>query len=173
MQSYIPILISLTALVVSAFALGWNIYRDVILKPRVRVQFGIRKVVADGKLSDRMIYVSGVNYGPGPCTCVEVVAEKKSLNRRFKNKWKTGFAVPDFDNPLCTKLPHRLNVAEEVHLFFPMQKDCILAYRPTRIGITDSFGRIHWASRKETKAAVGSFLKEFPQEEQEELVKLD
>src|SRR2546430_3429860 len=143
MQSHIPILLSIAALVISAFSLGWNSYRDVILKPRVRIQFGIRTVMVDGKLSDRMIYVSGVNYGPGPCACVGVVAEKKSLNRWLKNKWKTGFVVPDFANPLCTKLPHKLNMAEEVHLFFRMQKDCILAYRPTRIGITDSFGRTH------------------------------
>ena len=37
----ITIAISILAFAVSLFSLGWNVYRDVILKPRFRVRFAI------------------------------------------------------------------------------------------------------------------------------------
>jgi hypothetical protein len=172
MPPYVPVIISIGALVLSAFSLGWNIYRDVILRPRLRVRFGIKQIAVNGKLSDALIILSGANYGPGQITCTGVISDKNSLARRFRRKWRRAFVIPDFAHPLCHKLPHRLNMAEEVNLFFPMIQDCFLGYRPTRVGISDSFGRIHWASKQETREAVEAFLKKFPQTEKDELQKM-
>jgi hypothetical protein len=36
--------ISFVSLVIASLSLGWNIYRDVVLKPRVRTRFQISKI---------------------------------------------------------------------------------------------------------------------------------
>jgi hypothetical protein len=41
----IALLISGLSVAVASLSLGWNIYRDVLVKPRVNVRMGIRQVV--------------------------------------------------------------------------------------------------------------------------------
>ncbi len=45
----IALLISGLSVAVASLSLGWNIYRDVLAKPRVNVRMGIRQVVEDGE----------------------------------------------------------------------------------------------------------------------------
>lgn len=172
MTTELPILISFGALVISVFSLGWNVYRDVIRKPKLRVSFGIKRIATNGKLGDELISLSGTNCGPGEICCTGVVIAKDSIGRRLKGQWRLGFGVPDFDNPVCHKLPRRIDMAEEVSLVFPLKAECVLSYRPSRIGISDSFGRTHWAPNAETREAVAVFVKKFPQPEREELTKI-
>lgn len=172
MTTELPLLISFGALVISVFSLGWNVYRDVIRKPKLRVSFGIKRIATDGKLSEELISLSGTNCGPGEVGCTGVVIAKDSISRRLKRQWTRGFVVPDFSHPMCHKLPRRIDMAEEVHLVFPLSTECVLSYRPSRIGISDSFGRTHWASKADTREAVAAFVKRFPQPEREELTKI-
>lgn len=172
MKVELPILISFGALVISAFSLGWNVYRDVIRKPKLRVSFGIKRIASNGQLGDELISLSGTNCGPGEICCTGVVITKDSIARRLKRQWRLGFGVPDFSHPMCHKLPRRIDMAEEVNLVFPLSAECVLAYRPSRIGISDSFGRVHWASERETREAVATFVKKYPQPEREELTKI-
>ena len=48
MGKYIPIIISILSFVVAAFFLGWNIYQDVLLKPKLRVTFLLADLVNAG-----------------------------------------------------------------------------------------------------------------------------
>lgn len=45
----IAILVSLISLGVAALALGWNIYRDIILKPRLRVTVQKALIAIEGR----------------------------------------------------------------------------------------------------------------------------
>lgn len=40
-HQWLPIAVSILLLIITGIALGWNIYRDVILKARVNVNFAI------------------------------------------------------------------------------------------------------------------------------------
>lgn len=43
----IAVAISILSLVVAAFSVGWNVYRDVILKARLKVSVGVSVVAGD------------------------------------------------------------------------------------------------------------------------------
>ena len=161
----LAVLISIGALVISAFSLGWNVYRDVILKPKLRVRFGIRQIATNGKVSDELIFLSCTNFGPGEINCTGVVIARDSIVRRLRKQWRLAIGVPDYDQPTCSKLPQRLEMAADLNLVFILKADCILAYRPSRIGICDSYGRTHWAPNREIREAVTAFIKRFPQPE--------
>src|SRR5450756_1986834 len=60
------ILISLFSIVIAGVALGWNVYRDVILKPKLRVRFSVANVVTPGVGRDgTFLNITGTNFGPG------------------------------------------------------------------------------------------------------------
>jgi hypothetical protein len=62
----VALTISLASLLIAATSLGWNIYRDIILKPKLRVAVRVAKIIQrtqDGNL-DRVI-VTVTNFGPG------------------------------------------------------------------------------------------------------------
>ena len=66
-NSIIAIIISIFSVLVAAVSLGWNIYRDVILKPKVVVTFAIKNIVGEGRApSPDYVGISAVNHGPGP-----------------------------------------------------------------------------------------------------------
>ena len=112
MEEIYALYISLAALVVSIFSLGWNFYRDVILKPRLRVTIQISKVVRSGGDGRDFIDLSAVNLGPGSITCNGVLGPTKHFFQFWKEKKKYFYVVEDYTNPLCTRLPKKLEVGE-------------------------------------------------------------
>ena len=48
MKEYIPIIISILSFIVATFALGWNIYRDIILKARIKVSIMVASIISPG-----------------------------------------------------------------------------------------------------------------------------
>jgi hypothetical protein len=147
----LPIAISLLALIVSAFSLGWNIYRDVILKPRLRVHLSASKIIGGGlpKPVDTLV-LEGTNFGPGAMTCTSIVL-----------KTKHAVLIHDFKNPLSAQLPKKLEVGEKLTLLIPWRQDCFLSTDMTHIGLSDTFGRLHWAPRSDVERAGAEYKKEF------------
>jgi hypothetical protein len=64
---------SILALLVSAFSLGWNFYRDIVLKPRLRTHIGIMNFFGDGRLGEPRLIVAATNLGPGSITCTNLL----------------------------------------------------------------------------------------------------
>ena len=48
MNEYYAIVISTISILLAAFALGWNVYRDLLLKSRLRVTFMLVDIVGSG-----------------------------------------------------------------------------------------------------------------------------
>jgi hypothetical protein len=143
-------IISLLALFVSIFALGWNFYRDVILKPRLRVRVQISEIIQPGRNLGSYIDISATNFGPGSIICTSLVARKKFFWGFFWKKPVYYFITRDYTNPLSSDLPKRLEIGERLSLLFHLKEDAFLTNDITHIGITDSFSRVHWNSRKNT-----------------------
>ena len=86
MIDIISIYISLGALVVSVFSLGWNFYRDVVLKPRLSVRIMKRYIVHGTNNFGPFVNISAVNVGPGEINCETVNIAKKSCFRFLGRK---------------------------------------------------------------------------------------
>ena len=163
----IAVIISGLSLLISVFSLGWNVYRDVVLKARVKMQFSLSKLhhPTFPKPIDSLI-LTATNMGPGKITFnmiqLRVVAPWwKRLFCRAKN----AVMIPDYENPLSGMLPVKLDVGEKIDLLLKYKKDCFLDKDYTHIGLLDSFGRVHWASASEVKEAREKFRKFFEDNE--------
>lgn len=148
------IVVSVLSLCVACLALGWNIYRDVILKARVRTSLRVGRIVSGNSASEPLVFVSVVNTGPGPVTCNSVLTRTRSLWRILTRSVEMGVTMPDFAHPMCHRLPATLDIAEEITLVFPIRPGSFLEHGISDVGVGDSFGRIHWVPRKQVRNAI-------------------
>lgn len=157
----IAIILSVFSICVAALSLGWNIYRDVILKPLLKVSIA-RVVVASGMAENSVkLMISGVNFGPGRVRLNIIRFMHSSILKRCFRKWKHGVLIHDYRNPISGQLPTTLDVGEKVDLLFAWDEENICSTNPSHIGISDSFGRTHWAPKKEIKKTMKSWKKDF------------
>lgn len=168
--TYTPLIalcVSILALIASSLSLGWNIYRDVVLKPRLKVTFGIKSILVEreehrlSQAGPPLLQLEATNHGPGEVVCSGAVAKTESFLRSLFAKFPYGFIVPDDKHPYCSRLPCRVAVGDTISIIFPYDEECFLAKVPKRIGINDSFGRTHWAPRRELKRAHRQYRKDF------------
>jgi hypothetical protein len=157
----IPIGISLLALVTSAVSLGWNIYRDVVLKPRLKVRFALSTIVHSALAQPlTSCSLSATNFGPGSINCQMIQLRTTSFWRWLFRTSKHAVMIHDYENLLSAKLPAKLDVGEQLMLLIKYEKDCFLKGDTTHIGLSDSFGRIHWALAKDVKKTRQAFQKQ-------------
>lgn len=159
-QDSLAIIISSISILVAALALGWNIYRDIILKAKVKVKFMLGFITnpAMKKPLDRLI-LSATNFGPGKIRLTGLLLKESSPLKRITRKPKYGILIHDYTDPLSGQLPCDLEVGDGRDFLFKVKEDCFLAETWTHIGIRDSFGRIHWAPKKHVEEARESFKK--------------
>jgi hypothetical protein len=153
--------ISFLSILLASLSLGWNIYRDVILKPRLRVRFQVSTVVHPALPSQTFLGLTAVNHGPGRITCNMIHVRTAPLWRSLLRAVKHGVVIGDWTNPLSGKLPKMLEVGETLTLLLPYEKRCFLSSDSTQIGILDSFGRSHWAPSHQVKEAREQYRKKF------------
>lgn len=173
MDTSLTIIISVIALLISAFSLGWNVYRDVILKPRLKVTTQISYIFHGEEKLGPYINIQATNLGPGSIACESVHIAKKSKLRflgqkimKYLNKEnKYAFIVHDYTNQYSSKLPRKLEVGEKMDLLFNEDKDAFLAVDPTHVGLYDSFGRQHWCTGESLKQTKKDYFKDFPKKE--------
>jgi hypothetical protein len=164
--------ISLLAVGVSLFALGWNVYRDVVMKPRLKVDLAfatIKRTEAGGNplcaLNKRRIppnnpfvLLEGVNHGPGQIRCSAIMAIGKDKDKDSMKR--LGVIVHDTGHEVSDSLPKALEVGEPIQLAIPLFDNCFLREDVVRVGIKDSFGRIHWAPRRTVRIMRKAFRKQ-------------
>lgn len=155
--------ISLISLAIAMFSLGWNIFRDVILKPKLKVIFGVRTVTGQGITPKTYVSIEGTNFGPGQIICQMISGMNAPFFKRIIGKKEFFVIIHDYENPLSSQLPKKLEVGEKINLLllYGESDDCILTKPFTHIGLSDSFGRIHYAKKSQIKEAKETFLKEF------------
>jgi hypothetical protein len=155
--------ISIFSAILAAFSLGWNIYRDIILKPKLEVKFSVRFIVGEGILKKTFVVLEGTNFGPGKINC-QMITGMNACVWKIKFWEKEHFVIiHDYENPLSGQLPKSLEVGEQISLLlqYDNTEKCILTMPFTHIGISDSFGKVHYASSKDIRAAKKKFIKDF------------
>lgn len=155
------LIVSIVSMFVAIFALGWNFYRDVMLKPRVKGSIRINNIHHGGALLGPFISLHFVNFGPGPVQLDSIFTARLSFYRFFGIKLATlmervpkwAHVMYDYTNSYSDKLPKKLEVGEQLNLFLPFDEDAFLGIDPNVAGVTDSFGRYHCANIKSLKSA--------------------
>src|SRR6266550_1311719 len=168
--TYAPLValcVSILALSASFLSLGWNIYRDVVLKPRLKVAFGIKSMLREdeeyrlSQMGPPLLILEITNHGPGEVVCSGAVAKTESFAflRSLFGKLSYRFITPDFKHPLCFRLPYRILVGEKIQIIFPYNQECFLAEAPMRIGINDSFDNETLFRRRDVRQQSRSFAR--------------
>jgi hypothetical protein len=164
MSNSLAIWISITSAMIASLALGWNIYRDVVFRARAKLSLSIVQIVHTAE-SEHPPYISfGItNFGPGPLIVSSINARRRRLRnrllRRGAQQW--AYIIEDYTNPLSCRLPKKLEVGEQASLLLPFEADCLLKNGFTDIGLRDTFGRMHWANRRDLKAVHKAYRDEF------------
>ena len=164
-RQWAAIAISLLSFVLAGIALGWNVYRDVVLKARVKVSFSVSRVVGFGQRVGQtpdFVTIAVTNHGPGIVRVDNIVGKSAPLWRRLAHRVQHFFIVPDFSNPLNPKLPVKLEVGDTIHILLPYDENSVLNGTATDIGVSDSFGRSHFSPRRQLREAKAQFAKDFP-----------
>lgn len=97
-----------------------------------------------------------MNFGPGDVFCQAVVAKNAPVWKRLTRRVEHWFVIQE-----SPKLPQKLEVGQPLDVLIPYQKDGLLSKQLTHIGVTDSFGRTHWAKRREVKNALAQYWKDY------------
>lgn len=137
----LAILISIFAIATSFLALGWNIYRDVIMKPRLKVSLYISFIMQGEYESPDKISINATNFGPNKIRCTSIGAKIAPLWRRIFRKIKYAQIIEDYTDRYSTRLPCELDVGHTCQLFLSFDKDCLLGEPFTHVGIMSSFAR--------------------------------
>lgn len=148
MNNEAALLISAISLGIAGLSLGWNIYRDIVLKPRAKVSVSHIILVPPHVRNTPHFKISAVNHGPGVIRLNIIRFKNATFWQRITRSWTHGVLAHDWENPLSGQLPKSLEVGETLDLLFPWQEDNLFEARPTHVGIMDSFGRTHWCPTK-------------------------
>lgn len=139
---YVPLVISSLSFLVSIGAFFWSVYRDIILKPKMRVRIQILEE-AFGKEEPRVI-LSIVNHGPGRVKYNLLLMKRVSarLWDRVRRRNTKYFAI---DKPTITGDLERGDRSDHVLPFAIPTVDF------THLGVQDTFGRTHWAPKRDIR----------------------
>jgi len=118
------IVVSSISVAVSMFALGWNFYRDVVLKPRVKGSISISSIYHGGKVLGPYLTLTFVNLGPGKAHLESIhiarLSPLRHLGRRVAKLFGAGSRYAhimwDYTNPYSSQLPVSLDVGEKGHV---------------------------------------------------------
>lgn len=135
--SLAAVVVSALALTFAAVSLRWNVYRETVLEPRVRVRGAVEMLKVKGRV-DYFLAVHIANHGPG-----EVVISSLAMSL----SWATARLLhPSPDVPQNKELfPKRLAAAESTIVYVSARPGYFGL--PRRIAAVDSEGRLHWTPR--------------------------
>ena len=145
---------------------GWTIYRDAIQRPRFRVSIAVKTIYQAGQEPvGPHLYVEALNLGPLP-NRLGVVWCRKSWRERLVNRPAYIINVyPDYGHMAATPSAERIEVGDTGTFVFPYDVDCFLKIEDlAQVGVSDGYGRTHWAPRQQLRKVRKKFREEFLEE---------
>ncbi len=156
----IALVVSIGSVIVAGTSLGWNIYRDAIMKPKLRVAVRVAKVIQEPYMRnlDRLIVIA-TNMGPGKTRAEMIHVRKSSWWRSLLRRHRLGIVIFDYQDRLSGRLPVPLDVGEKVDLTFRFAPDLFITDDFNQLGISDPFGKVHWCRKSEYRRAQQDYAK--------------
>lgn len=158
----VAIAISAFSLVVSFTSLGWNIYKEFCLKPRLKVGVAVVMIGGEAVPGGRQSKIAfmAVNHGPGEITITGVTLDPTRKQKRADDI-SSYLLFHENDSPFGTPLPATLKVGGEARIIIPYNEKSFLSRKFRRVGLMDSFKRDHWAPAKDLRRAEEEYTKDF------------
>ncbi len=140
-----PIVISILAFLVSGISLGWNIYRDVILKPRLKIIISNTLAIVGHQSAGNYLAITVANSGPGAIKIKKFTV--KIRGKVFSQIPKNTFLMTDPSNPHSAQLPTVIQVGTDATFYLPWNEKALFSDDPkvVNVGAVDVYDRIHWA----------------------------
>ena len=158
--STVAIIVSFISASIASLTLGWNIYRDIGLNPRLSVSFNVIFLPDyTGKL--KYLSISGSNLGLVPTKVNGINLKEHLLWKGLLKKTRYAAFSGNFENPLSDKLPKRLESGDEVQLYLPCDENCFLKESWSHVGLQTSFGKTYWAKPRDVNRARKLWLEDF------------
>lgn len=164
LRLWLPIGLSALSLCLASFSLGWNVYRDLVLKARIKVELTVVSIVSPGQpesLDKHYVHLRVTNHGPGKVRLTTIVGKVAPLWRRLAKRVGHFVVSNDPSNPYNSRLPITLEVGDSADLHMRYDSKSVLNSNATHVGVSDSFGRHHYASRQALNIARQQFRKDF------------
>lgn len=158
--STIAIIVSSISAAIAFLTLGWNIYRDIGLNPRISVRFNV-VFLPNFTGKQKFLSISGSNLGLVPTKVNGINLKEQSFLRWLLKKTRYAAVNPDFENPLSEKLPKKLEGGDEVQLYLPCDENCFLKEHWSHVGLQTSFGKTYWAKPRDVNSARKLWLENF------------
>lgn len=174
------LLISLLSASVSAASFIWNVWSKFIYpKAKVRTSFSVMNVISNAGQSPPFLNLNATNYGPGAVTLHAAVIRPKEeqgslpyfLRPLFRVGSRYGLLNPlaDFPNrmdftegPFSGGLPKKLDVGETFSARLGFRHQSLRDEDVLDVGFEDTFGRHHWAPRRQVRGVIARIRREFP-----------
>ncbi len=154
--AHVALVVSVIALLVSMANLGWNIYKELGLRGRVKVSIAVVEQLIRSVGSEKKILIQAVNMGPGEVHVTSIPLKAPRWTKKAGGfEWGTVMPEPGI-------LPVTLAVGKQAMILLPYRDDCFLSRRHARVGLGDSFGRSHWAPKKQLRRAEATYERDFP-----------
>lgn len=99
----IALFIACFSMIIGAISLGWNIYKEIIFKPKLIVNLGV-SVLVGGGAKETIISLRGVNSFQGSVTVNIPVLKKTGYFRKLFKCEKNWIINPDHSHPYCSAL---------------------------------------------------------------------
>jgi hypothetical protein len=158
----LALLISFISILIATASFVWNIYRDVALKAKVDVSFAVVFIIHETlPHQPQYLNLKITNFGPGVVNISMIFVKEAELWRRLFRKTRHAVVNADYTNPMSSRLPAKIAVGDKIELLLPYDKDCFLKSHFTHVGVSDYYGRVHWAPRRQLKKAYESWHKDF------------
>lgn len=158
----VTILVSFISLSVSVLALGWNIYRDIILKSKVKVSARVKMALGQTQQkSEKFVAITAVNFGPGAANLQMIHAKEKVDG--FSGLFRSQHGIIKYIkiDPYSSALPIKIEMGDKAFFQLPYNKNCFLKNKLKALGISDVFGRVHWISKKDIRFIESEYQKDF------------
>jgi hypothetical protein len=91
-----------------------------------------------------------------------IAYKNAALWRRLFRKVTSGIIMYDYTDPLNRRLPHKLEMGDCIDVVLKYGTEFRLDPRTTHIGLSDNFGRIHWAPRRDVQEFKTQYEEDFP-----------
>ena len=158
------LVISIISALISAAGFVWNVWSKFIYpKAKLHVSFGMAQIIEMGSdWTPSVLRLSATNMGPGEVTLNNALVDFK---RRFYESDGVGLLATLIDFPLLMDhskghlgagFPKKLAVGEQYSAYLVPAHHALAKGNYQRIGFTDSFGRAHWAPRRDILNALPS-----------------
>ncbi|RUW01104.1 MULTISPECIES: hypothetical protein [unclassified Mesorhizobium] len=176
------LVISLMSACISAAGFVWNVWSKFIYpKAKVRTSFSVMTVISKAGESPPFLNLSATNYGPGAVTLYAAVVRPKEeqgtlpyfLRTLFKVGSEYGLLNPlanfplqlDFtEGPFSGGLPKNIEVGESFSVRLGFKHQSLRDDNIVDVGFEDTFGRRHWAPRRQVRTVIARIRRDFPRQ---------